>query len=333
MFDWIRFLKRHNVEYVTRGGNVPKGFIAVKCPFCSDDPSEHMTIGLYKPVWGCWRNRSHSGGSPVRLIKALIGVGTLEAQRLVEHESPSALSTGDLLNFAVTSFYPKKEEESDSSLSFPKEIKPIVKTGLGKLFFNYLKNRGYKSSEIDELVDEYRLRYCIEGYFTYRIIFPVYGLKKLMTWTGRSVDKSVEQRYLTLSPDQQKMNSMGLPAALCSVKDLLWNMPSLFEDQYDKLIVTEGPFDALRLDFLGKKYGIRSTCTFGKGITDDQLAWLNELSSSDTTKKFYILYDDDATLDAIRTLWGLQRFCAIRMPKTVADPAEMELEQLLELVN
>src|SRR6185503_11264139 len=41
LMDWEHTLSQHGVPYATRGPNVARGAIAVKCPFCGPaDPSE-----------------------------------------------------------------------------------------------------------------------------------------------------------------------------------------------------------------------------------------------------------------------------------------------------
>ncbi len=39
-FDWVDFLERHGIEYVTSSPNIGRGEVGVKCPYCGPgDPS------------------------------------------------------------------------------------------------------------------------------------------------------------------------------------------------------------------------------------------------------------------------------------------------------
>ena len=45
----------------------------------------------------------------------------------------------------------------------------------------------------------------------------------------------------------------------------------------DTLVLCEGPFDALKVDVLGRDYGIAATCFFTSAPTDAQIALLHDL--------------------------------------------------------
>src|SRR5262245_59631880 len=95
MFDWPQFLTRNRIPFVTEGKNTPRGSIGIKCPFCGvADPSEHMVIRLSGKGWRCWRDQSHSGSSPERLIQALIHCSLAAALELVSLEAGAAISAG-----------------------------------------------------------------------------------------------------------------------------------------------------------------------------------------------------------------------------------------------
>ena len=74
MLDVLTFLDHNRIPYRTNGPNCAKGHVVIKCPFCGDeDPSEHLGIQLSTGYWGCWRNSSHRGRRPHRLIMRLLG--------------------------------------------------------------------------------------------------------------------------------------------------------------------------------------------------------------------------------------------------------------------
>ena len=81
MFDWVEFLQKHNIEYVTQGSNVAHGNVNIKCPMCGPrDPSHHMGIAIDGAGWSCWRNPQHRGRSPVYLVALLAHVSVTRAR-------------------------------------------------------------------------------------------------------------------------------------------------------------------------------------------------------------------------------------------------------------
>src|SRR5579864_2033962 len=55
-------LTRNNVNWKDRGNNCSDGWINIRCPFCYDDPSEHLRISEQLTGYYCLRNRLHKGG-------------------------------------------------------------------------------------------------------------------------------------------------------------------------------------------------------------------------------------------------------------------------------
>ncbi len=107
--------------------------------------------------------------------------------------------------------------------------------------------------------------------------------------------KGIEPRYdtLTVDPDNAYMDEYYAKA---NIKDCLFNECWLYKQQGGKaLVVGEGPFDAMRLDWNGHKSEVHGTCLFGKTISDIQLEKLYELGQ--LYNKRYILLDPDAELD------------------------------------
>src|ERR1700678_739755 len=88
MFDWVAFLSSRNIHYETRGPNVAHGNVTVHCPFCGPaDSSTHMSISIEGHGWRCWRNHSHKGKNPVRLVQAILGCSWEVANATVGNSS------------------------------------------------------------------------------------------------------------------------------------------------------------------------------------------------------------------------------------------------------
>lgn len=305
MIDWPTVLREQGVAFFDKGPSTSKGNIYVHCPFCGGaDQGHHMGISIRDPWrgYGCWRNNSHRGKSPGKLLAAILNVSRQRAESILGIEGPALLEDSDVKGKLEALLSPKSLEETvkdKRELLFPPEIKPLkTREARQKMFIEYLKERGYSHDDLVKLLPQYQIRYALQGLFKYRVIFPVYTMQGLTTWTGRSIVPGHEPRYLTLTtnPDTAK----GGPLAKDTIKDCLFNERWLYSQEGKALIVSEGPFDAMRLDFVGRQYGVHATALFGKTVSDAQIEKLAELSSA--YKRKFALLDPDAVFDRL-SVW------------------------------
>lgn len=327
--DWIAFFNDHSIDYVTRGPNVKKGNVNIACPFCGDDPSHHMGVSLEKDAWGCWRGQNHKGKAAHNLIKELLGCSFNQAKMTAEQysvadpenidEAVEILTRGENLNTPVV----KKQEK----LSFPSEFRRIKDYGSTSRFFRYLKNRGF--DDVAELCSLYSLRCATTGRWQDRIIIPIYMKNKLVSWTSRAIGTTINApRYLALSEnDGGKVN----------VFNSLLNWDFL-QRGGDLLLIVEGPFDALKLDYYALDcitFGIdaKATCTFGTSMSDEQAMMIAEVSKK--FKRAILLYDNGATeaiFIAKEKLQHTKVICGF-LPDTVEDPGEMTKNEVYDFVR
>lgn len=337
-FDWPKFFGEHAIFYVTRGPNVGRGEVAIRCPWCGpDDPSHHMAINLGGAGWRCWRNPAmHSGKSPVRLIQALLHCDYRMAASIA---GVSALATSGMQPFdeQIRSILggpiaARAQKPLAAGLPMPKEFMPLHQARnftSGRPFLLYLEKRGFQMEHAERLCFEYDLRFCVTGAFAGRIIIPVF-LKAgmLASWTGRTVDPHNPVRYKTLTTDPEKAEAEGSPLALLPISHCLWN---IHQAAGHTLVVCEGPFDAINVDVRGAKQGIRATCLFTKSISITQKALLNAVSGNFDRK--VVLLDRDASADAV-SLASQLAFLGFELnflPPGVKDPAELSTEQVWQL--
>jgi hypothetical protein len=99
---------------------------------------------------------------------------------------------------------------------------------------------------------------------------------------------------------------------------------------FNKLIVVEGPFDAMRLDYYGSAFGIRSTCLFGKRLDDAQVALLDRIPFND----LYICLDPGVEFDSLRMVQKLAHLNAkfTVLPGNV-DGADLPIKSLMKFFN
>lgn len=292
-FDWREFFDEQRIPYVERGANVSRGEINIRCPFCgSADPSHHMGLNLETGWWSCWRNRSqHSGKSPLRLIMKLLGVPYGQAREIAglgdDYVDPEGFDSvaARILGRIKTDGPAPIAERRFLTLD---EFKPITEAVRTRRHWNYLyRDRGFSGTnrgieDVDALVKQYRLCAAPQSskHWADRIIIPYYYEKKLVTWTGRALGSST-RRYRDLETD----------LSLMAPKETLFNHDVMIGGGR-VLLVQEGPFDALKVDFYGQHYGVRSVGLSTNSISEDQA---HLLKLAETTFERTIVVMDSKT--------------------------------------
>lgn len=342
MVDWEKILSQYHIEWINAGKSTAKGNLYVKCPWCGDnDQGHHLGISLSKPWrgFGCWKQRNHRGKSPVRLLAALLNVPWERAASIISQESGIDLvADGDLSTRLQLMLRGKNSSESPSTTPVGKLTYPTAIKSLGEyqnfstsIFREYLRNRGYTSRQVGEICTQYKLHYALHGPYAYRIIFPIYTEIGLTTWTGRTITSHKEPRYLTLTSNPDVAGSG--PCALANIKDCLFNEQWLFQNRGSALIVCEGPFDAMRFDYVGQSYNVYSTGLFGKTISDIQLQKLEALGES--YERVFILLDPDAAMDNF-AMWNRvasAKFTILKQPGPWDDPGDMPIEAIKQFIE
>lgn len=325
--DWLQFFDDYNIEYVTRGPNVKRGNVNLSCPWCGHDPSHHMGVSLEGKGYGCWRSPNHAGKKPHNLIQAVIQCSFNQARLIAKQYSAADPSNLDEALAALEGTdKPESKPSTPKKLKFRPEFKTIDAKGSTSRFYNYLSKRGFES-EVDSLCDLYNLRCATTGKFKDRIIIPIYQDEKLVSWTSRAIGKSGNApRYLALSEEDEG------GGGTVNVFNTLWNWDELKEGG-DLLIIVEGPFDALKLDYYGIEYNTCTTCTFGTSMSNEQAYLLAEASKNFT--KSCLLYDPDATEAIFRArelLYNTNVECGF-LDAGIEDPGAMTKKQVRKFIK
>ena len=328
-FDWLSFFSRNRVAYVTSGPNVSKGRVACRCPWCgAADPSHHMSISLEGKGWRCWRNNQHRGGDPTRLVAALIHCSTEQAHVIV-HGAASVDLPGDLLSRVRGALAPPAAQASVVKLLLPKEFLPFKDLPSARPFASYLRARGFNYRDIERLTIDYGVRYCTRGPFASRIIFPVYFQEQLVTWTGRTVSHRDHLRYKALSIEADEIR--GTPAAVGSIFSYLLWYDQLALWTRDTLVICEGPFDALRVNVLGRRHGIAATCFFTSRPSHQQVGLFHELVPK--FRRCVLLLDSDMAMKVHGLGWELSslKIDVVKLPAGIKDPGELRAEHVPQI--
>lgn len=337
-FNFLKFLENNGIHFITSGPNVANGNVNIKCPWCGvADSSEHLGINIETGFWGCWRSTSHRGRKPHRLVQRLLGCSFERAQQIVGTEKTIDISDFEKLANDPDSIFTKDDilVSKSKGLKMPDIFKTISKkTKASTKFWDYLVTaRGFKEKDVNELIDLYDLRYCVSGNYTNRLIFPIYDRGRLVCWTGRSIDKA-SLRYLTLSHKEITAKKRNEPLARENIKHLVYNKSEIMHTGGRILFITEGPFDALKLDFYGRKYDCRATCLFSMTLQREQEYVLSELSK--VFDKLVVLLDQKeqqgsivltSALTFIKAFEGSIPFIGVE------DPGDLNRRQIKIMCN
>lgn len=292
-FDWQTFLDRQGIDYT-----VQKKDLYIHCPFCGgSDSGRHMGISTVGRGWGCWRQNTHRGKAPERLVQALTGCSFVEAQRITGRGAGAALVGPGAFMAAVEGALGKTPPApTPSPLVKPKAMHRLRDVGSGVIFWDYLERRGFTTRQVRRLIDVYDLHYAITGDWAYRLVLPVPDEKgNWYTWTARAITDHAKVRYKTLTADPDKAKP-GDPVARGPITDMLLDLPRLFKGGRT-LVVAEGPFDAMRLAMFTDDYNARATCLFGKAISNAQVELLARLRP--LYDDIVLVLDPDAAFDVM----------------------------------
>jgi hypothetical protein len=270
--NWRNVLTQNRIEFVERGPNVKRGELNIQCPFCgSADPSHHMGLSQETGWWACWRNRDHRGKSPVRLLQRLLGCTYERARELcgfdAEYVDP------DEFQSAIARFMGRVKEEpvkAAALLTMPKEFAPIEELPMmvRDRMLDYLHARRFtlRDRDPERLCEDYSLHGAYKGDYAHRIILPYYQGQQLVAWTGRAITSTAQVRY----------KDIPVVDAAVQVRHTFYNYNALLDPQTRVLVVCEGPFDALKLDFYLREHGVRAVAISTNSLSHVQESVLRE---------------------------------------------------------
>ena len=117
MTDIRAVCEEYSLEFVTNGPNVSRSAIGIACPFCGDDPSQHMNVtveeGEKEGWWYCFRCQQ-GGRTPHRLFMASLGWSFAKACDVFGHPSSRPLP-GDVSEFEQIARHLDQQEQPHST--------------------------------------------------------------------------------------------------------------------------------------------------------------------------------------------------------------------------
>lgn len=325
-FDWRTFLREYRIPFDLQEH---RGWGVLRCPFCGTSDRGHDNMGVSldprNPGWTCWRSKQHRGHDPTRLIQKLLGCNKISALAIIQASvariEPQAISA------------PAPVESRPTELRWPDNIRPLDHLDpLTQPFFAYLERRGFTLPL--QVAERYGLRYCLTGPYAWRLVIPIYDEQDtLVTWTGRDVRGDAKNKYKSLStrpyPDE--------PLALLKTDEVLYNA-NLLQAGGDMLVITEGPFDGMKVDWsMRARTGIHATSIFTNQLTLKQLAKLNRVIPK--YKQILVLLDADARVQArellmqLRAFWPSYPVKSVHPPPPYKDPGDMPIDVIEALIT
>lgn len=322
----LQFLNRNNIGYLERGSDVANGNVNITCPFCVGVDWKSMGINLKNGYYGCWRSKQHRGRDVSRPLSAITGLDreyirkVLKAGQAVSIESSvlDAVATGKFFSNSTNSH--EEERDIGKGLALPKTFRRILKDGVSKKFFDYLRIvRGF-GSETVSCIRKYNLKSCNIGIFKARIIIPVTLDGVLVGWTSRTIWKESSFRVLHLSA-AKKMGNGEMPKALVNIKqDTVFNFDSASAGGRI-LVVTEGPFDSMKVDLFGSDKEVQSVAVYNTSCTRNQMYLLKELASK--FDSVIVMFDPGFEVDSMSIASEIGSHCRFRETPSIFKGSDL----------
>lgn len=337
VFDWERLLRERRIPHIDSGPNVKRGELAIRCPFCgSADPSMHMGLNLETGWYSCWRNRAqHSGKSPLRLLMKLLHVSYGQAREIAglgdDYVDPEGFDAMAAKLMQRDQNEGRKEQVQRRILDLDPGFAIIEPRGRTRSHFDYLvEERGfYEPGDIARLGRVYGVCAGLRELsgnprpgesmqnFSHRVILPYYQDGDLVTWTGRAIGPS-KFRYLDLKVDD----------SILAPKETLYNHDAMYARGPRKaLVLVEGPFDALKLDFYGRAAGVRAVALSTNSVKPAQGFLLQ--AAADLFPNVLVMMDNANALDIVDSMRLAQELAFIpqlrfvKVPNGAKDPGAL----------
>ena len=249
MFDIKTYFEDHMIHYDEEGDNVTEGWVNIQCIFCSDS-ANHLGINIESGNYHCWK--CGTSGNIWSLLKEIENCSFKKIKMIYG-------------KYQTENYFPKNKEQTK------KDIQKILPKEATKEFqnvhLNYLRKRRYIPEYVIQKYDLYATK--MFGDYRFRIIFPFFYNKKIITFSSVDVTGKSRNKYKHAS----KENSIIDP------KNALYNVDNCF----DSVVLVEGVFDCWRI-------GDGAIALMGTKYTQKQIEQLIELQF----KKILVMFDSDA---------------------------------------
>ncbi len=307
-FEWSRFVDTHGIDF---DAGVAKNNIHVDCPFCEDGAGKrHMGLHLGSPAWGCFKSGSHRGKMAAKLVAALLRCPWAEARAIVDDQDWVSDDFSKMRERLAAMGVRSGTENRLRPYALPDDLFPLLESSRQcDPFFRYLAGRGLPP----QVAKMYNLYGASTGEYRWRVVAPFMVKGTIVAATGRHIGRA-KQRYHTQPADATDKTVFN------------YDMAASLDCEDATLVLVEGPFDAMVLDWLFESLGLPASAIAlaGLGYGPDKRAPILELAKM--YKRVIVLLDRGAEAEAMRVTDDLKAAGApARMrfvPHGVKDPGE-----------
>ena len=234
-------------------------------------------------------------GSILKLIRQINQCSYYETYRIIESYQENYQD------------FQKKEEKIVEIITEENILPKECSNDFPQSYKTYLASRRFNP---DYVIKKYSLKACPHwGDWKFRIIAPVFLNQKIVSFIGIDTTRQLTKKYKNC-PNEKSI----LP-----IKQCLYNIDSVKEN----CVLVEGVLDVWRI-------GDGCVASLGTEITKEQISLL----MTKEVKKFYVLFDSDATKKAIK----VANLVGSIIPTEIlelkeGDPADLDNDQVKEIRN
>jgi hypothetical protein len=293
---WRELFTALGVSWVDSGRNTARGWISIACPWCGDDPSEHLGVNEEGGHYRCLRNEQHKGRSPYWLLKGL-GVHPRDWEDLLR-----AHGGGGRPRVAPVT---KPQPIGGPAYRWSQ----FTPAGDSRDALDYLHGRQFPDPE--STCRRFDLRVGT-GRWARRLWFKLTDLAGNVTgFTGRALDDWRSPRYFTEAPEPYLY------------------LPKPVNHQHRLALGVEGPMDALRIaDVAERRRNLLVFGLCGLSATGGRRLQLQQIARM--VPRFFIALDatvrvPDAQrlMNEIRIIPAIGKVSRLPMLPDIDDPGEM----------
>ncbi len=222
--DIQTLLSDKKVNFITSGPEVTRGWVNIQCPFCGDT-KYHLGYSNKLDMFTCWKcgpkNKAWT-------LHQLLDVSISEAHNLCKE-------------YFVAGSYEYEPQKKADSLILPDNEGRLISSHK-----RYLKDRGFDPALMNKRYGMVSASKECRRYAN-RILIPIYKDGVLVSFHSRSVNSNTNIKTKVCKKENEVIDH----------KDLIYNFDNIVGNT---IIVSEGPFDAIRWgDVGGALFGIRFT--------------------------------------------------------------------------
>jgi hypothetical protein len=291
-FDVKPYLEDRGVVYVL----TTEGWINTDCPWCGDT-GQHLGISDDNHCH-CWKCGGHNIGKLIQLIEDCDWAGAMAVMEKYQNYAKPGLLEQDTYVPPKQTIIPKEFGSKLGKYSGP---------DMG-IAYDFLKDRGML-----DLHQELYYSGFMGPQYKFRIAFPVYIRKQLVTFMTRDVTGKAKVPYI----------AQPIKEAVIPCKNTLYGYDECAPG--GRVVLVEGPIDQWKL-------GRGSLATWGTGWTIEQVALLRSLHPS----KVYILYDsEELAQQSAKRLASAIWYCSTEVVylDDHNDPGELTMEEGKKLMG